>query len=350
MNQQFSNGPGFPSNYLAGGRQHSGSASSTPPTHPSNYPARHGPHTLPPIATSQYGPALAQDSYASRAQPLQPTLPTSGPSLLNQPALMPIYAPTATTYFSNNGPVSTYSQSPASQHPYRTSASQYAPQNQQNPPQPSSTHSSRLPDLRPMPIQTISAENAIASKNGRSLASAKPIVDDAQPVHVVGSQGRRGILPSAAGRPPAIGENAPNAQKGPAAPAKDADGKFPCEHCPKTYLHAKHLKRHMLRRRSSPPPLRIYTNVHQTLESGHILVDSVGILSHVVIYSSAISKNAPSDAAIPLEKATFLIRERTRKRRQRKRRHPLPRTQPRLQTNHNLRLPLHPVTSKVHWI
>ena len=31
-------------------------------------------------------------------------------------------------------------------------------------------------------------------------------------------------------------------------PAKDADGKFPCPHCNKTYLHAKHLKRHLLRR------------------------------------------------------------------------------------------------------
>ena len=29
---------------------------------------------------------------------------------------------------------------------------------------------------------------------------------------------------------------------------KDSEGKFPCEHCNKNYLHAKHLKRHMLRR------------------------------------------------------------------------------------------------------
>jgi len=34
----------------------------------------------------------------------------------------------------------------------------------------------------------------------------------------------------------------------PAAPTKNANGKFPCMYCTKTYLHAKHLKRHLLRR------------------------------------------------------------------------------------------------------
>ena len=69
------------------------------------------------------------------------------------------------------------------------------------------------------------------------------------PTHVVGSQGRRGILPSAPGRP-----NAPVSGSGQATknmiPQKDADGKYPCPHCNKTYLHAKHLKRHLLRRES----------------------------------------------------------------------------------------------------
>ncbi|EGD98513.1 hypothetical protein TESG_05885, partial [Trichophyton tonsurans CBS 112818] len=36
-------------------------------------------------------------------------------------------------------------------------------------------------------------------------------------------------------------------------PAKDADGKFPCPHCNKTYLHAKHLKRHLLRHTGDRP-------------------------------------------------------------------------------------------------
>ena len=68
---------------------------------------------------------------------------------------------------------------------------------------------------------------------------------DLEPTHVVGQQGRRGILPSAPGRaPPSSGKSI--------VPVKDQDGKFPCPHCSKTYLHAKHLKRHMLRRKYSP--------------------------------------------------------------------------------------------------
>lgn len=66
--------------------------------------------------------------------------------------------------------------------------------------------------------------------------------------HVVGSQGRRGILPSAPGRPPVMPNGINGSPKGNAIPVKDADGKFPCPNCTKTYLHAKHLKRHMLRR------------------------------------------------------------------------------------------------------
>lgn len=68
------------------------------------------------------------------------------------------------------------------------------------------------------------------------------------PTHVVGSQGRRGILPSAPGRP-AVGTTGSGPVKNANIPAKDADGKFPCPHCTKTYLHAKHLKRHLLRRK-----------------------------------------------------------------------------------------------------
>ena len=71
---------------------------------------------------------------------------------------------------------------------------------------------------------------------------------DQSRVHVVGSQGRRGILPSAPGRAAVTPNSANSSPKNAAIPAKDADGKFPCPNCNKTYLHAKHLKRHMLRR------------------------------------------------------------------------------------------------------
>ena len=66
--------------------------------------------------------------------------------------------------------------------------------------------------------------------------------------HVVGSQGRRGILPSAPGRAAAAPGGVNGSPKNAAIPTKDADGKFPCPNCNKTYIHAKHLKRHMLRR------------------------------------------------------------------------------------------------------
>lgn len=73
--------------------------------------------------------------------------------------------------------------------------------------------------------------------------------EEVPPTHVVGSQGRRGILPSAPGHP-TVGATVGGSTKHAPIPAKDADGKFPCPHCTKTYLHAKHLKRHLLRRKS----------------------------------------------------------------------------------------------------
>lgn len=98
---------------------------------------------------------------------------------------------------------------------------------------------SRPAELLPRPSDGISL-----SQFPQQLASqpnALPKQVEPEPTHVVGQQGRRGILPSAPGRPP------PASGK-PLVPQKDADGKFPCPNCTKTYLHAKHLKRHMLRR------------------------------------------------------------------------------------------------------
>lgn len=101
---------------------------------------------------------------------------------------------------------------------------------------------------------------------------------------MVGSQGRRGILPSVPGRA-AVTNGVNGTAKNTTIPAKDADGKFPCPHCNKTYLHAKHLKRHLLRRelsfKSALPQAKktplfsyddVYTNVFssdQTPEIAH---------------------------------------------------------------------------------
>lgn len=110
----------------------------------------------------------------------------------------------------------------------------------------------RLPDLRPMPAGglTVTEQSSLSSANRQSSALSLRLQNgqDSQPTHVVGSQGRRGILPSAVGRPAAVTVGTTGGQKAANVPAKDADGKFPCAHCAKTYLHAKHLKRHLLRR------------------------------------------------------------------------------------------------------
>lgn len=117
--------------------------------------------------------------------------------------------------------------------------------------------SSRPPTLRPNPMQP----GSVLSPNGGMNSPYGPGPGqmmgapqgppgmggpEQEPTHVVGSQGRRGVLPSAPGRPPA--QPGSGGLKGGLVPVKDAEGKFPCPHCPKTYLHAKHLKRHMLRR------------------------------------------------------------------------------------------------------
>jgi hypothetical protein len=110
----------------------------------------------------------------------------------------------------------------------------------------------RLPDLRPLqPQATYNSMSTLPSFGASGLVAAQPYMQnqESEPTHVVGSQGRRGILPSAPGRAaaPTPGTAAAASTKS-MIPAKDADGKFPCPHCNKTYLHAKHLKRHLLRR------------------------------------------------------------------------------------------------------
>ena len=107
----------------------------------------------------------------------------------------------------------------------------------------------RIPQqvLRPMPANGGMMQQGMPSPYGQGNMISAGMMDMAEPpTHVVGSQGRRGILPSAPGRPPV---QQSNGGKPTLIPTKDADGKFPCPHCTKTYLHAKHLKRHLLRRK-----------------------------------------------------------------------------------------------------
>lgn len=105
---------------------------------------------------------------------------------------------------------------------------------------------------------------------------------DEVPTHVVGSQGRRGILPSAPGRP-AVTATGPGASKNTLIPAKDADGKFPCPHCVKTYLHAKHLKRHLLRRKSCNTMLLTII----------LICVQIPVIAHTCVFCAAIHSRDP---------------------------------------------------------
>lgn len=114
------------------------------------------------------------------------------------------------------------------------------------------------PVLRPMP--GVMNQPGVMPHGGTVMQQG-PLQEGEQPTHVVGSQGRRGILPSAPGRAPVGQVNS----KGQVTPVKDADGKFPCPHCTKTYLHAKHLKRHLLRRKCTPARLSTVPQLHPPL-------------------------------------------------------------------------------------
>lgn len=117
----------------------------------------------------------------------------------------------------------------------------------------------RLQDIRPMPsnggytspLTPFPAFNPATPMPGQPPHQYIPS-QEPEPIHVVGSQGRRGILPSVPGRPPVSNSVASAAAKS-MIPQKDEEGKFPCPHCHKTYLHAKHLKRHLLRHTGDRP-------------------------------------------------------------------------------------------------
>jgi len=119
---------------------------------------------------------------------------------------------------------------------------------------PSATSSSGLPTIRPMPPGGVTTTMGGLPSLGNPQMGQSPafLQNEEAPTHVVGSQGRRGILPSAPGRPnaPVTGTGTGQPTKN-MIPQKDSDGKYPCPHCNKTYLHAKHLKRHLLRRKSA---------------------------------------------------------------------------------------------------
>lgn len=210
------------------------------------------PTTLPPLQSSTNNYAHLPPLYTHTqhsASPGAPHTPSSSSmsshnnhafSHLNSPAPSGSMPPPSSSYLPMG---STY----ASSHPLTHSSSSTMPNTSAVAGGPGQ---SRLPDLRPMPQgsfnNSVSPFPSFGAPNNIPQHQYIPN-QEPEPTHVVGSQGRRGILPSAPGRaaPPTPGAATSTKSM---IPAKDADGKFPCPHCNKTYLHAKHLKRHLLRR------------------------------------------------------------------------------------------------------
>lgn len=209
------------------------------------------PQTLPPLQPNHQAMQQPQPAYSGYAIPPRNTAtPTSAAPSTNGSMSYPPppqgSGRAAPYSVMNNNPYS--SQYPTTSG-VMSSATTAAAHPQPIAPAPSSAGVGRAPPvLRPMPATGVMPQQGMNSPYGQSplMQQQQMLPGEDQPTHVVGSQGRRGILPSAPGRPaaPAAG----TAGKTP-IPAKDADGKFPCPHCTKTYLHAKHLKRHLLRRK-----------------------------------------------------------------------------------------------------
>ncbi|TAQ91232.1 hypothetical protein B7494_g416 [Chlorociboria aeruginascens] len=204
------------------------------------------PHTLPPLQPQH---AIMQSLYGSASQasrsPATPNAPGSANTLGNFPQV----SSQSRNYqmMSGNG---SYQQPQA----YRTSTSMMSqPSTAMQPIAPAPVHNhNRMPQtLRPMPPHGLPMQSGLGSPYDQNMLPQNLMLRD-EPTHVVGSQGRRGILPSAPGRP-AVTATGTGSTKNAMIPAKDADGKFPCPHCTKTYLHAKHLKRHLLRHTGDRP-------------------------------------------------------------------------------------------------
>ena len=200
--------------------------------------------TLPPISHS-YSLPYPGDQSVHGSQTSQPSYGSNAASSSHPVS----YAAYASQYSSQYDTANTYSHTPRS-FPLSQGYHRLGNNGTASPTYSSTgTYPGRLADIRPMPTErsSISSLPRLSSQRSSTQRSAP---EDIEPTHVVGSQGRRGILPSASGRPVAIAD--PNESKGPNAGLKKdpSDGKWPCEHCNKRYLHAKHLKRHLLRRKS----------------------------------------------------------------------------------------------------
>lgn len=185
-----------------------------PPLHGSGaqFPSLYGHNSNPQTPITPHTPATSASSTSTTIPPIAPQHPPLRPI---QPS--PSYMPMSSSY---------------SQAPLLPTAAAQANAHQIAP----APLSSGLQDVR---------SGGLGLTPHHQLYPHPPVLSnqETEPVHVVGQQGRRGVLPTHPGRPtPAAGKTIQN-------PNKNAEGKYECPHCNKTYLHLKHLKRHLLRRK-----------------------------------------------------------------------------------------------------
>jgi hypothetical protein len=191
---------------------------------------------LPTPTAAQYQ-SLAAQQYGT---PQHPTLPPPNLSMYNM---------------TPNGTSSTGTTIPSIQHQHHPGLRPIQPAYSYGP---SSYSSSQPPNFATAPAHTNGHQlgqpsfqqgyqdvrpNGLGVGHHTQIYPSPMLPNPEEPVHVVGQQGRRGVLPTVPGRP------APTAGRQPINPQKNADGKYDCPHCNKTYLHLKHLKRHLLRRK-----------------------------------------------------------------------------------------------------
>ena len=238
---------GYMSSYPQGNQQPPNLASFGNLSAQSHHPESPAHPTLPPLQSQNGGYQFGNLSYNHPANqshtPTTPHTPVTSSMTGNNANAFTHASP------SNPQPGSMLPPSSFSQ-PYPMSQSlQYSSSTATS--MPPTTSSAGLPQIRPMPPGGLGGPmGGLPSLTSTGQLGQQPsfVQNEEAPTHVVGSQGRRGILPSAPGRPNPPSSGATQNTKS-MIPQKDADGKFPCPHCNKTYLHAKHLKRHLLRRK-----------------------------------------------------------------------------------------------------
>ncbi|KAF2092221.1 hypothetical protein K490DRAFT_32056 [Saccharata proteae CBS 121410] len=199
-------------------------------------------HQLPPLPPLSNNGHYPTNSYGSAPQtPITPNTPTTS-APLNQGRALPTIAPHPPLHASQ--PSSSYFLS----HPTLSNGQSLAglttsAHQQNNHAVAPGNMTASLHDIRPMP------PGGMGIPYGTShLLTQPPILpnQEPEPIHVVGQQGRRGVLPATGGRPAPNNKSAQNL-------TKNADNKYECPHCAKTYLHLKHLKRHLLRHTGERP-------------------------------------------------------------------------------------------------